>query len=184
MPQPLTAEALETPKTRQGAKVLPLHEEQPSRPAPVTSGTPEPGDALDDMAEILDRGVHAGIAPPDLRPVACGARRRLSRLGRASRFFAGQAGAAIWQGAPQMGAPWELCPWLLRERGTRRALHRPAAPGPALFRRGVAGLALQLPAPELPPSAAMVAQRDNRCGRGHEATRERQSSSPPGRSST
>ena len=62
MPQPLTAEALETPKTRQGAKVLPLHEEQPSRPAPVTSGTPEPGDALDDMAEILDRGVHAGIA--------------------------------------------------------------------------------------------------------------------------
>ena len=62
MPQPLTAEALETPKTRQGAKVLPLHEEQPSRPAPVTSGTPEPGDALDNMAEILDRGVHAGIA--------------------------------------------------------------------------------------------------------------------------
>ena len=41
MPQPRTAEALETPQTRQGAKVLPLHEEQPppERPSPVTRST-------------------------------------------------------------------------------------------------------------------------------------------------
>ena len=42
MPQPLTAEALETPKTRQGAKVLPLREEQPSRPAPKPPERPSP----------------------------------------------------------------------------------------------------------------------------------------------
>ena len=62
MAQPLMAKAPKMPQTRQGAKVLPLHEEQPRRLQPVTSGTPEPGDALDNMAETLDRGVHAGIA--------------------------------------------------------------------------------------------------------------------------
>ena len=76
MAQPLMAEALKMPQTRQGAKVLPLREEQPRRLQPVTSGTSEPGDALDNMAETLDRGVHAGRAL-DLRPVARGARRAL-----------------------------------------------------------------------------------------------------------
>ena len=90
MAQPLMAKAPKMPQTRQGAKVLPLREEQPRRLQPVTSGTSEPGDALDNMAETLDRGVHAGIARLDLRPVAFGARRRLSRLGRASRFPAKQ----------------------------------------------------------------------------------------------
>ena len=62
MAQPLMAKAPKMPQTRQGAKVLPLREEQPRRLQPVTSGTSEPGDALDNMAETLDRGVHAGIA--------------------------------------------------------------------------------------------------------------------------
>ena len=74
MAQPLMAKAPKMPQTRQGAKVLPLREEQPRRLQPVTSGTSEPGDALDNMAETLDRGVHAGRAL-DLRPVARGARR-------------------------------------------------------------------------------------------------------------
>ena len=57
MPQPLTAQAPKTPQARQ-ARNLPLHQEQPSRPA-VTSGTPEPRDALTRWPSTRPR-VHAG----------------------------------------------------------------------------------------------------------------------------
>ena len=173
MPQPLTAEALETPKTRQGAKVLPLHEEQPSRPAPVTSGTPEPGDALDDMAEILDRGVHAGIARLTfgLSPAALAGAyldwaahlafspgKQAQLFGKALRKWARLGNYAL--GCCVNGGRGEPCIDPLPQDRRFSAEEWQGWPYNFLHQ-------------SFPPSATMVAQRDNRCGRGHEATRER-----------
>ncbi len=73
----------------------------------------------------------------------------------------------------------------LRHGGRRRrVLHRAAAAGPALRRRGLAAVALQLHPPGVPAQSAMVAQRDHRHSRRHPSSTKTWSNSCRARSST
>lgn len=105
------------------------------------------------------------------RPFAGRARPGVSGLGNASRQCTGQADAARRQGGAQ-GCPLRQLRRPLRHaRRRRRVLHRAIAAGPALFRRRLAPLALQLHPPGVSAQSAMVAQCDHRDSRDFQAAR-------------
>ena len=107
--------------------------------------------AVTAFADITDRSLHAAIArfTAGLSPAAHGA--RLSGLGDASRLRARQAAAARRQGDAQSRPVRQLRLRAARWQAARaEPLHRAAAAGSALRRRGLAAMAVQFHLPGFP----------------------------------